>query len=103
MGYFGYSKAGVLWDVVASLAPLAFVGCESGLGVPVTQLVVLDVGGRLPQGLRSVLACSVWMDRPADKSAGYVYEAHLRGLPGRRLRFMAEQVSAQERFNCFRT
>ena len=56
----GYSKAGVLRDVFGIFGtPLPLLVAISGLWVPVTQLVVLDVGGRLPQGLRSVLACSV--------------------------------------------
>ena len=80
----------MLWDVFASLAPLAFVGCDLvDYGSPWAQLVVLDVGGRLPQGLRSsavgrvMVGSTSWTARRELATLiieGYENQVHLRGL-----------------------
>ena len=47
------ARLGVGWLI--GLAPLAFVGCESGLGVPLDATGRVARGLGLPQGLRSVV------------------------------------------------
>ena len=56
----GIARLGVVG--LFGLAPLAFVGCESGLGVPLDATGRVARGLGLPQGFRSVLACSGWED-----------------------------------------
>ena len=52
-GRFRYSKARGAWSVLDRRHPCAFVGCESGLGVPLDATGRVARGLCLPQGLRS--------------------------------------------------